>query len=135
MKKRIRKKLHLKEFRQKGNIIIINTNGDVESAEFILKMFEDIIDKFSLTVAGGGYGRLLIPSRKSNKYIPDLAGTVVTTVVDESFPIDQMMFCIYVKGWPEVPQEALDAIKDTFAQEKYNLQIGKSIDLWHTNFS
>jgi hypothetical protein len=30
-----------------------------------------------------------------------------------------------------VPQAALDAIKETFADEKYGVQIGKSIDLWH----
>ena len=76
-------------------------------------------------------GRLLIPPKKGNKTIPDLAGTVVSIVVDESYPSDQMMFCVYMKRTSEVPQAALDAIKETFADEKYGVQIGKSIDLWH----
>ena len=33
MKKRIRKKLHVGEFKQYGNVIIINTHGDEETAE------------------------------------------------------------------------------------------------------
>ncbi len=74
---------------------------------------------------------MLIPPRKGNKTIPDLAGTVVSLVVDESYPSDQMMFCIYVKHASEVPQTALDAIKETFADKKYAIQIGRSIDLWH----
>lgn len=133
MKKRIRKKRHVKEFKHCGNVIILNTQGVVEKAEDILNKFEPIIDKFSLTVAGGGTGRILIPSRKNNKYIPELAGKVVTAVIDESFPKNQMMFCVYVKEATEVPQAALDAIKESFAEKKYEVQIGKSLDLWHTN--
>ena len=54
MKKRIRKKQHLGEFKQYGNIITINSRGSEESAEEVLNMFENVIDEFSLTVAGGG---------------------------------------------------------------------------------
>jgi len=131
MKKRIRKKRHVGEFRLCGNVIIIKTQGEENTAEAILEMLEPIIEKFSLNVAGGGTGRLLIPPKKGNKTIPDLAGTIVSLVVDESYPSDQMMFCIYVKGASEVPQAALEAIKETFADEKYAIQIGRSIDLWH----
>ena len=133
MKKRIRKKHHVGEFKLCGNVIILNTKGVVETAEDILNKFEPIIDEFSLTVAGGGTGRILIPSRKNNKYIPELAGKVVTAVIEETFPTDQMMFCVYVKGANEVPQAALDAIKESFAEKEYKVQIGKSLDLWHTN--
>lgn len=132
MKKRIRKKLHVGEFKQCGNVIILNTKGEVETAETILNKLQPIIDEFLLTVAGGGTGRILIPSRKGNKYIPDLAGAVITAVVEESFPSDQMMFCVYKKHSTEVPRCALDALKQSFADEQYNLQIGKSLDLWHT---
>ncbi len=133
MKKRIRKKLHVGEYKQCGNVIILNTKGEVEIAEIILDKLQPIIDEFSLTVVGGGTGRILIPSRKGNKYIPDFAGAVITAVVEETFPNDQMMFCIYVKHSTEVPQSALDALKQSFADEQYNLQIGKSLDLWHTD--
>lgn len=132
MKKRIRKKRHLGEFKQYGNVIIINTDGKEETAEALLEKFEPIIDKFSLSVAGGGTGRILIPSKKNNKYIPELAVAVVTAVVQEQ-QIDQMVFCIYVKGATEVPQEALNAIKETFEDEKCEIQIGRKLDLWHTN--
>lgn len=132
MKKRIRKKRHLGEFKQYGNVIIINTDGKEETAEALLEKFEPIIDKFSLSVAGGGTGRILIPSKKNNKYIPELAVAVVTAVVQEQ-QIDQMVFCIYVKDITEVPQEALNAIKETFEDEKYEIQIGRKLDLWHTN--
>jgi hypothetical protein len=131
MKKRIRKKRHVGEFKHYGNVIILKTQGEEETAATILEKLEPIIEKFSLNVAGGGTGRLLIPPKKGNKTIPDLAGTVVSIVVDESYPSDQMMFCVYVKHTREVPQAALDAIKETFADEKYGVQIGKSIDLWH----
>lgn len=131
MKKRIRKKRHVGEFKHYGNVIVLKTQGDEENAAVILEKLEPIIEKFSLNVAGGGTGRLIIPPRKGNKTIPDLAGTVVSLVVDESYPSDQMMICIYVKGASEVPQAALEAIKETFADEKYAIQIGRSIDLWH----
>lgn len=131
MKKRIRKKLHVGEFKHCGNVIIIKTQGEERNAERILQMLEHVIDEYSLNVAGGGTGRLLMPPKKGNKTIPELAATVVSIVVDESYPGDQMMFCVYVKGTSEVPQAALDAIKETFADEKYAVQVGKSIDLWH----
>ena len=131
MKKRIRKKHHVGEFKHYGNVIILKTQGEEETAAAILGKLEPIIEKYSLNVAGGGTGRLLIPPKKGNKTIPDLAGTVVSIVVDESYPSDQMMFCVYMKRTSEVPQAALDAIKETFADEKYGVQIGKSIDLWH----
>ena len=131
MKKRIRKKRHVGEFKQYGNVIILKTQGEEETAATILGKLEPIIEKFSLNVAGGGTGRLLIPPKKGNKTIPDLAGTVVSIVVDESYPSDQMMFLVYVKGASEVPQEALDAIKETFADEKYELKIGKRMELWN----
>lgn len=129
MKKRIRKKLHIGEFKHYGNVIAIKTNGNEETAEAILNKLEPIIDEYSLTVAGGGTGRILMPSRKNNKYIPTLAATLVTAVAQEQ-PIDQMMFCVYVKGASEVPQAALDAIKDAFDEE--NVKVGKSINLWHS---
>ena len=135
MKKRIRKKLHLGEFEQYGNVIIVNTDGEEKTADDILNKLELVIDRYSLTVAGGGSGRLLIPSRKNNKYIPELAAIVVRSIVDEEFPIDQMMFCVYMKGSAQVPQEALDVIKDTFADKEYDVQIGKSVDLWHCKWS
>lgn len=130
MKKRIRKKLHVGEFKHCGNVIIIKSQGKEETAETILEKLEPIIEQFSLTVVGGGTGRLLIPPRKGNKIIPDIAGIVVSVILDESYPSDQMMFCIYKKGAKEVPQVALDSIKETFADEQYGIQVGKSIDLW-----
>ena len=133
MKKRIRKKLHVGEFKQTGNVIFINTGGDEQTAETVLEMFEPVIESHSLTVAGGGTGRIIIPPRKGNKHIPLLAGIVVTTVAEESFDPEQMMFLVYVKGAPEVPQEALDAIKETFADEKFELQIGKRMELWNND--
>lgn len=132
MKKRIRKKHHVGEFKQYGNVVIINTHNEIETAEAVLNMFEPVIDEFSLTLAGGGTGRILIPSKKNNKYIPELAVAVIGAVVEETFPTDQMMFCVYVKGASEVPQEALDAIRKTFADEKFDVQIGKSLDLYST---
>lgn len=130
MKKRIRKKLHVGEFKQYGNVIIINTNGDEETAEDILMKLEHIIEDYSLTIAGGGTGRIIIPSKKGNKYIPTIAGLVVTSVAEGSVPMDEMMFCVYVKGAIEVPKETLETIKNTFADEKYKVQIGNNIDLW-----
>ncbi|MSS17404.1 50S ribosome-binding protein YggL [Sodaliphilus pleomorphus] len=134
MKKRIRKKLHIGEFKQYGNVIVIKTNFSEETAEEILMKFEAIIDSFSLTVAGGGTGRIIIPTRQGNKYIPTLPGLIVTSIAKGELPLDEMMFCIYVKNESCVPQEALGAIKTTFADKKYALQIGKSIDLWPNNF-
>lgn len=129
MRKRIRKKLHINEYKQFGNVIVVNTDGKEESAEAILNYFETIIDKFSLTVAGGGTGRIIIPSKQSNKYIPKLAATIVTAIAQEGLT-DQMMFCVYVKGTYEVPQAALDKIKETFGEG--NVRVGRSIDLWHS---
>jgi hypothetical protein len=131
MKKRIRKKLHVGEFKQTGNVIFINTDGDEQTAETVLELFEPIIENHSLTLAGGGTGRIIVPSGRIGKQIPLLAGIVVTTVAEESFDPDLMMFMVYVKGAPEVPQEALDAIKETFADEKYELQIGERMELWN----
>ena len=131
MKKRIRKKLHVGEFKQTGNVIFINTDGNEQTAETILEMFEPVIENHSLTVAGGGTGRIIVPSGIVGKQIPLLAGIVVTTVAEESFDPDLMMFLVYVKGASEVPQEALDAIKETFADEKYELQIGERMELWN----
>ena len=130
MKKRIRKKLHVGEFKQYGNVIIIKTHGDEETAEDILMKFEPIIDDYSITVAGGGTGRIIIPSKKGNKYIPTIAGLIVTSVAEGSVPMDEMMFCVYVKRANEVPKDALETIKNTFADEKHEVQIGNSIDLW-----
>jgi len=132
MKKRIRKKLHVGEFKQTGNVIFINTDGDEQTAETVLEMLEPVIENHSLTVAGGGTGRIIVPSGRI-KQIPLLAGIVVTTVAEESFDPDLMMFMVYVKGAPEVPQEALDAIKETFADEKYELQIGEKMELWNND--
>ena len=131
MKKRIRKKLHVGEFKQTGNVIFINTDGNEQTAETILEMLEPVIENHSLTVAGGGTRRIIIPQRKGNKHIPLLAGIVVTTVAEDSFDPDLMMFLVYLKGASEVPQEALDAIKETFADEKYELQIVERMELWN----
>ena len=60
-----------------------------------------------------------------------MAGIIVTTVAEDSFDPEQMMFLVYLKGASEVPQEALDAIKETFADEKYELKIGKRMELWN----
>lgn len=130
MKKRIRKKLHVGEFKHYGNVINIRPQGKEGNAEDILETLEPIIANFSLNIVGGGMGRLLIPSRKGNKTVPDLAGTVVSIILDETYPSDQMMFCVYVKGANEVPQAALDAIKATLADEEYSVLVGKRIDLW-----
>ena len=135
MKKRIRKKLHIGEFKKYGNVIVIKTNFSEETAEEILMKFEAIIDSFSLTVAGGGSGRIIIPSRQGNKYIPTLPGLIVTSIAKGELPLDEMMFCIYAKSKSCVPQEALDAIKETFADESYSVKIGKSLDLWHTKYN
>ena len=129
MKKRIRKKLHVGEFYQTGNVIFINTDGDEQTAEAVLEMLDPVIEKYSLTVAGGGTGRIIVPSGRLEKQIPLLAGIVVTHVAEESFDPDLMMFLVYVKGAREVPQEALDAIKETFADEKYELQIGEKMQI------
>lgn len=131
MKKRIRKKLHVGEFKQTGNVIFINTDGDEQTAETVLEMLEPVIENHSLTVAGGGTGRIIVPSGKIEKQIPLMAGIVVTTVAEDSFDPEQMMFLVYLKGASEVPQEALDAIKETFADEKYELQIGERMELWN----
>ena len=133
MKKRIRKKLHVGEFKQTGNVIFINTDGNEQTAETILEMLEPVIENHSLTVAGGGTWRIIVPSGIVGKQIPLLAGIVVTTVAEESFDPDLMMFLVYVKGASEVPQEALDAIKETFADEKYELQIGERMELWNND--
>ncbi len=125
MKKRIRKKLHVGEFKQTGNVIFINTDGDEQTAETVLELFEPIIENHSLTLAGGGTGRIIIPPGIFCKQMPLLAGIVVTTVADESFDPDLMMILVYVKGASEVPQQALDAIKEAFADERYELQISK----------
>ena len=131
MKKRIRKKLHVGEFKQTGNVIFINTDGDEQTAETVLELFEPIIENHSLTLAGGGTGRIIIPSGRFCKQMPLLAGIVVTHVADESFDPDLMMILVYVKGASEVPQDALDAIRETFADEKYELQISKKMELWY----
>ena len=132
MKKRIRKKLHVGEFKQTGNVIFINTDGDEQTAETVLELFEPIIENHSLTLAGGGTGRIIIPPGRFCKQMPLLAGIVVTTVADESFDPELMMFLAYVKGTSEVPQVALDAIKEAFADERYELQISKRMELWNS---
>lgn len=132
MKKRIRKKLHVGEFKQTGNVIFINTDGDEQTAETVLELFEPIIENHSLTLAGGGTGRIIIPPGIFCKQMPLLAGIVVTTVADESFDPDLMMILVYVKGASEVPQQALDAIKEAFADERYELQISKRKELWNS---
>lgn len=133
MKKRIRKKRHIGEFKQYGNVIVIKTNFSEETAEEILMKFESIIDRFSLTVAGGGTGRIIIPSKKGNKYIPTLPSLIVTSIAKGELPLDEMMLCIYVKSESCVPQEALEAIETTFDDKKYELQISKRMDLWPNN--
>lgn len=95
-------------------------------------MFEPIIENHSLTLAGGGTGRIIIPPGIFCKQMPLLAGIVVTTVADESFDPDLMMILVYVKGASEVPQQALDAIKEAFADERYELQISKRMELWNS---
>ena len=120
MKKRIRKKLHVGEFKQTGNVIFINTDGDEQTAETVLELFEPIIENHSLTLAGGGTGRIIIPPGRFCKQMPLLAGT------------DLMMILVYVKGASEVPQQALDAIKEAFADERYELQISKRMELWNS---
>lgn len=132
MKKRIRKKLHVGEFKQTGNVIFINTDGDEQTAETVLELFEPIIENHSLTLAGGGTGRIIIPPGIFCKQMPLMAGIVVTTVADESFDPDLMMILVYVKGASEVPQQALDAIKEAFADERYELQISKRMELWNS---
>ena len=132
MKKRIRKKLHVGEFKQTGNVIFINTDGDEQTAETVLELFEPIIENHSLTLAGGGTGRIIIPPGIFCKQMPLLAGIVVTTVADESFDPALMMILVYVKGASEVPQQALDAIKEAFADERYELQISKRMELWNS---
>ena len=64
--------------------------------------------------------------------MPLLAGIVVTQVAEESFDPELMMFLAYVKGTSEVPQVALDAIKEAFADERYELQISKRMELWNS---
>lgn len=132
MKKRIRKKLHVGEFKQTGNVIFINTDGDEQTAETVLELFEPIIENHSLTLAGGGTGRIIIPPGIFCKQMPLLAGIVVTTVADESFDPGLMMILVYVKGASEVPQQALEAIKEAFADERYELQISKRMELWNS---
>lgn len=132
MKKRIRKKLHVGEFKQTGNVIFINTGGNEQTAETVLELFEPIIENHSLTLAGGDTGRIIIPPGIFCKQMPLLAGIVVTTVADESFDPDLMMILVYVKGASEVPQQALDAIKEAFADERYELQISKRMELWNS---
>ena len=132
MKKRIRKKLHVGEFKQTGNVIFINTDGDEQTAETVLELFEPIIENHSLTLAGGGTGRIIIPPGRFCKQMPLLASIVVTQVAEESFDPELMMFLAYVKGTSEVPQVALDAIKEAFADERYELQISKRMELWNS---
>ena len=120
------------EFKQTGNVIFINTDGDEQTAETVLELFEPIIENHSLTLAGGGTGRIIIPPGIFCKQMPLLAGIVVTTVADESFDPDLMMILVYVKGASEVPQQALDAIKEAFADERYELQISKRMELWNS---
>lgn len=74
---------------------------------------EPLIENHSLIIAGGA-GRILIPSKKNNKYIPTIAALITTSIAQGLTPTDEMMFCVYVKGAKEVPQEALDAIKEIY---------------------
>lgn len=130
MKKRIRKKLYLGEFRRFGNVVSIRIEGGEEASRDVLDRFDPIIEEFGLNVAGGGAGRIIIPSKKGNKHIPTLVADIVTAVAIEN-PIDEMMFCVYMKDSATVPQAALEAIKGAFAAE--NVKISRSLDLWHTN--
>lgn len=110
MKKRIRKKRHVGEFKQYGNVFIIKTDGNEQTAEDILTKLEPLIENHSLTIAGGGAGRILIPSKKNNRYIPTIAALITTSIAQGLTPTDEMMFCVYVKGAKEVPQEAWKTI-------------------------
>lgn len=113
------------EFKQTGNVIFINTGGDEQTAENVLEMLDPVIENHSLTVAGGGNGRIIIPSGRLCKQLPLLAGIVVTTVAEESFDPDLMMFLVYVKVPPKCLKKPLMPSKKPLPTKSMNCRSAK----------
>ena len=70
MKKRLRKKRHIGEFKQCGIVFTLETQGNQETADAVLEKLGDIIDKHNLTVVGEGQEDFLCHPKRATSIFP-----------------------------------------------------------------
>ena len=90
MKKRLRKKLHKREFQQYGVLLMVTVNEN--NVELALNTITDIANRYKILYCGGGLGRFVLPSEEYGELeIPSKVELLISTI---AFGEEQLLDCI-----------------------------------------
>lgn len=128
MKKRIRKKLHLREFEKFG--LLISLNAKEEQMDEVIDRINDFADAHGLYSWGGGYGRFSMQHVKNSYVMPNTIVDIIRIII--SGANEKPIFCIYSPKAQYVSDEEKKELESIFANDPDELQVAvKQINLWH----
>lgn len=128
MKKRIRKKKHLKEFDKFGIVITFDVEESLMNE--LIDSVCSFADSHGLYAWGGGYGHISTQHVAGNYEVPQVVVTIIESIMygEEEAPI----FCLYSPKSQRIADDIIDEIEATFKNSSYNAKIGaKQISMWN----
>lgn len=130
MKRRICKKLHLRDYAEYGSLIKLNIPHD--NPDELLDNFQSVVEKYGLSAWGGGNGYILTPKVSANYIIPTVIEQLVIGLM--SVEDDGCMVFVVNSHKKNVCQTSfLDDIKTKFNEVKYGLEVYPKVDLWKSS--
>ena len=132
MKKRLREKLHKREFQQYGISIMVPVN--VENVESTLNVITDIADQYNILFCGGGLGRFVLPSEDYGELeIPSKVEFLITTIaVGEEQFLDCIIGYFVNHLEKDISQDVADKVKVELENAlKIEFEINCRVGLWN----
>lgn len=127
MKRRICKKLHIKDYVELGTLVKFTAPHDNEDK--LLYRFQVIVEKHNLFAWGGGCRTLITPKMDNDYIVPNVIEQFILGMmnVEDS---DTMAFIIHKPGGNADQSAFVKEIKEVFNEVKYKLEVFENIDLW-----
>lgn len=128
MKKRIRKKKHLREFEKFGIIVTIDVAAtESDEAIYIVNSFANAHGLYSW---GGGFGRVSVQAVRKRYNVPNLVADLIFAIINEG--VDKLVFCLYSPQQQNVPDTVKNELETMLASSPYKASISpKQVNLWH----
>lgn len=129
--KRLRKKLHKREFQQYGISIMIPVT--TESAEAVLHTIIDIANAYNLLFSGGGLGQFALPSEEYGELkIPSKVEFLITSIaLGTEMPSDCIIGYFINPTEQEISVDVAEKVKSELEKAlKTDFKINCRIPLW-----
>ncbi len=131
MKKRLRKRLHLKEFQEIGCALkVATTETDIQTT---LDDIANLATDNDIQFIGGGLGYIILPHvEDKNSEVPDKAAFLVESLatIPDLFPDFVMGYLINAKG-KKITENQKTAIRNYISTLTVESDVNYKCDLWN----